>query len=105
MSTEERRSTEFLRIAFSNSKGLQTDQTRVIHVRNVECVYQDGQSRYEGLYDVKIKGSGYLVDGFATEEDLLACGIPLPDSPEYLDQLGTHIWLRSAMDQKNAALP
>lgn len=79
------RSTEFLRIATLEDDELESAQ--VIHTRYVKYVEPAGRPSRK-LYGVFFENFlGATAYGFATVDDLLACGIPLPDCGAYLFEM------------------
>jgi len=87
MSNKKYRSTEFLRIASFDEGKFEADQTQVVNTRYVKHVYQSTLSPRK-LYGIVFKHcSGLTWHGFATPDDLVACGIPLPDCLGYQMEL------------------
>jgi hypothetical protein len=81
MTNKKYRSTEFLRVAILEDGELES--AKVIHTRYVKSV-EPAELPSRKLYGVFFEDfNGETAYGFATMEDIAACGIPLPDSLGY----------------------
>lgn len=81
MTTNKYRSTEFLRIAMLEHGEMES--TISVHIRYVQHV-QPAELPSRKLYGVFFEDfNGMTVYGYATADDLAACGIPIPDSLGY----------------------